>query len=234
MNFDYNIFPIGDSAITLDLGNLVNGELNQKAIAIKEWLTNNPFEGLKEIIIAYSSVSIVYDSYIVKEKYQPSSSVFEFIKQKLVQAFESANVVQQENTGLVSIPVCYDELFGIDLKFISAQKNIPVDKIIELHHSRIYRLYMIGFLPGFSYMAEVDEQIIIPRKTKPVPVIAGSVGIAGNQTGIYPLNCPGGWQIVGRTPMKLFDPFSETPVKFKSGDQIKFYPITKEEFENSY
>ncbi|MBS1918212.1 MAG: 5-oxoprolinase subunit PxpB [Bacteroidetes bacterium] len=234
LNSDCTIFPLGDSSATLDLGNIVNEGLNQKVIEIKNWLQKNSFEGLKDIIIAYSSVSIVYDPFLIKERYQLPASAFEFVIDKLLEAFESATREYKPDEDIITIPVCYDEMFGNDLKFIAAQKNIPVEKVIELHHSKTYRLYMIGFLPGFSYMAEVDEQIAIPRKQKPVPVIAGSVGIAGSQTGIYPLNCPGGWQIVGRTPIKLFEPFADSPVKLKSGNLIKFYPITKEEFENNY
>jgi inhibitor of KinA len=234
LSTDFNIFPLGDSAATLDLGNYVNEELNQKVIAVKEWLQSNPFEGLKDIIIAYSSVSIIYDPYTVNERHQPSSSVFEFVQSRLATAFESATIRHQTNEGVISIPVCYDEEYGSDLKYIALQKNISVERIIELHHSRTYRIYMIGFLPGFSYMAEVDHEIAISRKPKPVTVIAGSVGIAGSQTGIYPLNCPGGWQIIGRTPVKLFEPFATLPVKFSNGNYIKFYPVTKEEFANSY
>jgi len=234
LNSDCTIFPLGDSSATLDLGNIVNEELNQIVIAIKDRLRQNPFEGLRDIIVAYSSVSVVYDAFLIKEKYQLNEPVFEFVRKKLSEAFDAASITNPSDEDIITIPVCYDEVFGNDLKFIAAQKNIPVEKIIELHHSKTYRLYMIGFLPGFSYMAEVDGQITIPRKPKPVPVIAGSVGIAGNQTGIYPLNCPGGWQIIGRTPIKLFEAFADLPVKLKSGDHIKFYPITKEEFENNY
>jgi len=102
---------------------------------------------------------------------------------------------------------------------------------VSMHTSTIYNVYMIGFLPGFSYMGEVNERIAVPRKQAPTPVVAGSVGIAGSQTGIYPLNSPGGWQIVGRTPLRLFDPFAPEPVKLQTGDRVQFYSITKREFE---
>jgi inhibitor of KinA len=129
------------------------------------------------------------------------------------------------------IPVCYEEEYGTDLASVAAQKQIPLSVVIDKHTSRTYKVYMIGFLPGFSYMGEVDEQIAVPRKYQPVPVIAGSVGIAGSQTGIYPLNCPGGWQIIGRTPVKPFDSNALQPVKLHAGDHVQFYAISREEFE---
>ncbi len=138
-----------------------------------------------------------------------------------------------EDSHIVRIPVCYDERFGYDLDFISLAKQLAKDEIINLHVSRVYYVYMIGFLPGFSYMAAVDDKLVIARKPNPVPVIAGSVGIAGSQTGIYPLNSPGGWQIIGRTPLKkLFDEHADPPVLLKAGNRVQFYGITRQEFDN--
>jgi inhibitor of KinA len=102
--------------------------------------------------------------------------------------------------------------------------------LVRIHISAVYRVYMIGFLPGFAYLGKLDPRLATPRKTRPVPVAAGSVGIAGSQGGIYPLNSPGGWNIIGRTPVKLFDPEKEMPARLKIGDHVQFYPVTKEEF----
>ena len=131
---------------------------------------------------------------------------------------------------LVRIPVCYDDEFAIDLRWIAEQKNLTREEIVHLHSSRQYRVYMLGFLPGFPYMGEVNEKIVVRRKPEPKQILAGSVGIAGKQTGIYPLNSPGGWQIIGRTPRKLFDQDALLPVSLNAGDQVEFYPISKEEF----
>ena len=109
---------------------------------------------------------------------------------------------------------------------------ISIEEIIQLHSSATYRVYMLGFLPGFTYMGLVDEKISSPRKQQPTPVEAGSVGIAGRQTGIYPLRSPGGWQIIGRTPWNLFEKEQVNPVSFKSGDHVQFYSISKDEFED--
>ena len=133
----------------------------------------------------------------------------------------------------IKIPVCYAEKYALDINEISKEKKLPVDEIIRLHTAKKYRVYMIGFLPGFAYMGEVDEQIAIPRKAQPrTKVEAGSVGIAGMQTGIYPLNSPGGWQIIGKTPVKLFNKEKDDPVLLQPGDEIEFYSITKDEFTN--
>jgi inhibitor of KinA len=133
---------------------------------------------------------------------------------------------------LISIPVCYEKEFAHDLEWIAIQNNISLEEIISLHTAASYHVYMLGFLPGFAYMGLVNDKISVPRKQKPVTVEAGSVGIAGKQTGIYPLSSPGGWQIVGRTPMKLFDKEKESPTLIKSGDSVQFYSITKDEFED--
>jgi inhibitor of KinA len=127
--------------------------------------------------------------------------------------------------------VCYGEKYAWDINEIAKEKSIPVDEIIRLHTAKKYRVYMIGFLPGFAYMGEVDEKIAIPRKAQPrTSVEGGSVGIAGMQTGIYPIDSPGGWQIIGKTPLKLFDKERDDPVLLKPGDEIEFYSITENEF----
>jgi inhibitor of KinA len=113
---------------------------------------------------------------------------------------------------------------------ISNEKEISVEEIIELHHQVNYRVYMLGFLPGFPYLGQVNNQIATPRKATPETVTAGSVGIAGNQTGIYPFNSPGGWNIIGQTPQTLFYPQLKDPCLFHPGDLVKFVPITLEEF----
>lgn len=227
----YRIYSIGDAGITLDMGNQIDEKLNRKILAIQQWLLMHRFEGLKDVIASYCAVSVLYDPFVIKSRYLFSSSVFEFVKQKLEEAWLQSEAGNEENVEpVISIPVCYDEEFGRDLAYISKEKNLSIDQIIQLHSSKIYYVYMIGFLPGFSYLAEVDEKLIIPRKPKPVPVIAGSVGIAGSQTGIYSLNCPGGWQIIGRTPLKLFDAAASPPVVLQAGNKVRFYAISKKEF----
>jgi inhibitor of KinA len=139
--------------------------------------------------------------------------------------------LHSDNGTEIHLPVCYDEIFAPDLRQIANNRNIDAEDVINIHLSRVYRVYMMGFLPGFAYMGDVDERIQLPRKPQPETVVAGSVGIANAQTGIYPLDSPGGWQIIGRTPVRLFNPQAVQPVKLKAGEFIRFHRITTSEFE---
>lgn len=217
--------------MTIDLGNTISEASNRKVLAMQEWLQQHAFCGLNDLIPAYSSLTVVYDPVAVKRKYQPTATVAGWIGERLQQAFRESGEGRPENGAAVSIPVCYDLSTGMDLAGIAKQKKKTVEEIIHLHTSINYRVYMIGFLPGFPYLAEVDPLLSVPRKVRPVPVPAGSVGIAGPQTGIYTLASPGGWNIIGRTPTKLFDPASPEVVKLKAGDTVRFYPITLDEFK---
>ena len=229
--FSYKIYFIGDSAATIDFGNVIAEEINKKVIALFNHLSQHPTEGMIEAIPAYSSVTIYYDVGLLRKKIFGQAKVYEWIRHELHTRMQSNLADRKTSTNLVRIPVCYEE-FGIDLQFIAEQKNITPEEIVRLHSSKQYRVYMLGFLPGFSYMGEVDDRIAIPRKAQPRPIVAGSIGIAGKQTGIYPLNSPGGWQIIGRTPLKMFDKDKDEPCLLKAGDQVEFYSIRKDEFEN--
>ena len=231
MTDQFEIFPLGDSAATLDMGNVISESLNQKALAIQKWLLAHPFEGLKDCLVAYSSLTILYNPALIKKIYKPDDTVFAWVCNRLREAFEMGIHNPVETSNIIRIPVCYEEPFATDLAALAEQKQLSISEVVAIHTSRIYNVFMIGFLPGFSYMGEVSESIAVPRKPSPVQVMAGSVGIAGTQTGIYPLNSPGGWQIIGRTPLKLFDPFVPEPVKLQAGDRVQFYAITKIEFD---
>ena len=205
--------------------------LNQKALAMHKWMQKETFPGICELVVGYSSITILYDAFLVNQKNKVPSSVFDFVKAKLERAYaESPESVETDKT-VISVPVCYEEEFGKDLHFVSNTTGITPQEIVRIHTSKDYYVFMIGFIPGFAYMGEVDERIQVPRKEKPEMVTAGSVGIASGQTGIYPLESPGGWHIIGRTPLKLFDKHAKKPVLFSPGQHIKFHPITRKEFE---
>jgi len=227
----YKIFPLGDSAVTFDMGNTISEVLNQKALAMQHWLLANPFEGMKDCLVAYSSLTVLYNPVTIKKYYNPATTVFAWVAATLQQAFDNTVQTKPVARELIQIPVCYGDDYGPDLATLAGGRQLTEAEVVTLHTGTIYNVYMIGFLPGFSYMGEVNESIAVPRKQAPTPVKAGSVGIAGSQTGIYPLNSPGGWQIIGRTPLQLFDPFAPEPVKLQAGDRVQFYAITKREFE---
>jgi inhibitor of KinA len=238
---NFFIFPLGDSAITIDLGNLIDKQLNTRVLALHDWLQAHRFPGVIDIIVAYSSVSVFYDPSIVRSgKPDCRDEVYYCLKRLLERAWESTMTAgdgnsQDDGVALPSghsfrIPVCYDGEYGPDLLWVAREKGLSREEVIRLHTSSIYHVYMVGFLPGFPYLGKTDPRLEVPRKVQPVPVTAGGVGITGFQTGIYPLNSPGGWQIIGRTPLKLFNPEADPPIRLQVGDQVQFYPISIEEF----
>lgn len=226
----YRIFPLGDSTLNIDLGNVINEDINKKLVSLFKELQKNPIPGSIEAIPAYSSLSIIYDPALIRKNFSKTSTAFEWMKIQAEKLLQTNIETGPEEPGLIKIPVCYDEEFGIDLDLITIEKKITREEVIQLYTEKRYRVYMLGFLPGFPYMGEVNEKIAMPRKPQPSMVAAGSVGIAGKQTGIYPMASPGGWNVIGRTPLKLFDQSKEEPTLLKTGDQVEFYPISKEEF----
>lgn len=196
------------------------------------WLHNHAFEGLKDIIPAYGSLTISYDPFLIKTNHQPASTVFAWVKEKLEDAYFRSIENSAVQPAFHRVPVCYEQEYAPDLEALALQLQTTTKEIIALHTAVVYRVYMIGFLPGFAYLGSVDDRIAVPRKSQPANVLAGSVGIAGKQTGIYPLNSPGGWNIIGRIPLKMFDPLAEQPVWMQPGDEIQFFPITVREFKS--
>jgi len=226
----YRIFPLGDAAVTIDLEKGIDEAANSLVISWLNQLQSDPLPGMTELIPAYSSLTVYYDIIRAKKTAKPGQTAFEHIREQLEKRLQQPvqqNAVKQR---LVRVPVCYEDEFAPDLHYLASEKNIPVEEVVRLHCAKEYKVYMLGFLPGFAYMGEVDEQIVMPRKPQPHPVEAGGVGIAGKQTGIYPLNSPGGWQIIGRTPLNLFDPHSEEPTLLKAGDRVQFYPVTAKDY----
>jgi inhibitor of KinA len=225
----YSIFPLGDSALTIDFGNIINEDINQKVLGLFHHLKTIEDSTIIDLVPAYSSLTIYYD---VASFYHSEQTAFETMADKLEELFSKASDIPEQKTNFFKIPVCYSKKFAIDIDYLSEQNQLPVEEIIHIHSSKTYKVYMLGFLPGFTYMGEVDDRIAIARKANPVKLFAGAVGIAGKQTGIYPLESPGGWQIIGRTPVKIFNKKNSNPVLFQPGDEVKFYPITEHEFEN--
>jgi inhibitor of KinA len=228
----YKICFVNESAASIDFGNVIDKEINAKAIALFNYLTQHPIEGMIEAIPAYSSVSVYFDIPSLRKKIASHKKTYEWIQNKLNQVMLNEFTGFKTIPDLVRIPVCYDEEFAIDLAWIAQQKKLAPEEIIQLHTSRQYHVYMLGFLPGFAYMGQVDDRITVRRKPEPQPILAGSLGIAGKQTGIYPLNSPGGWQIIGRTPVKMFDKTKPEPCLLKAGDSVEFYSITIDVFNN--
>lgn len=232
LSMSYSITPLGDSALTVDFGNIISDEINSKVLLLAQALDKASLPGIKDIVPAYSSVTVFYDVITLLKSYINKSAFSVMAAQIEARILNVTETIVADNRT-VTVPVCYSLKYGLDLQDISEQTKMTVEEIIQLHTANEYKVYMIGFLPGFAYMGNVDERIAVPRKSEPrLNVEAGFVGIAGKQTGIYPVISPGGWQIVGRTPIKLFDKGKSEPVFFRAGDRVRFHAITEDEFDN--
>lgn len=224
----HRIFPISENAVTIDFGNEISVELNEKVIELADFITKNHFEGLVEVVPAYSSLTVFFDLTKVRQSYDEFDTACSFVKTFIENALTQLKKKKKSESRLIKIPVSYSEKFAVDLDYVAQNANLTKKQIIQIHTSKVYRVFMIGFLPAFAYMGEVDDRIATPRKTTPrTRIERGSVGIAGKQTGIYPLESPGGWQIIGKTELEIFKPESEEISLLKTGDLVKFYDIDK-------
>jgi len=230
--FPYRIYPIGDQALTMDFGNLINDEINGQVMSLFYWLKEEDLHGIKDIIPAYASISVVYDAALIRKR-AGIGSAYHYMEQYLINAVQQLDLLALPITTELRIPVCYHQSLAPDIVELCEEKQLELDELVAIHISRTYRVYMIGFLPGFAYMGSLDERIVAPRKQTPrTHVAAGSVGIAGVQTGIYPFASPGGWQLIGQTPINLFNANSEMPSFFQPGNLVQFEPITLDQFHH--
>lgn len=224
------IYPVGDSAIAVNFGNTIDRLVNDRVIALHQQLLRQPIVFWTDIIPAYASLTLVYDSVSISNRHKESA--YQFVKGKIEEALVVMSAPDRSTTRKINVPVCYHLDFAPDSISLCKRAKITLEQLVQLHSSTTYHVYMLGFLPGFAYMGSVDERLAAPRLTKPRTVPAGSVGIAGEQTGIYPLTSPGGWNIIGRTPLVLFDAAREVPTLLQAGDEVIFTPISKEEFSH--
>lgn len=221
-------YSLSECAITIEWDHKMSILVYEQIASFNLLLNEHPFTGFTETVPAYNTITVFYQPELIIP-FDKSPTVF--VKRHIEKLIAEKSIHSAFKNNYVSIPVCYDGEFGPDLPYISETKGISIQQVIAIHQQKDYHVYMMGFLPGFSYMGEVDDKIAVSRKASPRAVIEkGSVGIAGNQTGIYPLSSPGGWQIIGRTPYCLFDIDKEDPFFLKTGDKVHFESITKEEF----
>lgn len=192
--------------------------------------SKNTFTGFVETVPAYSSLAVFYDPILVKADNKKGEHAFNVVKKITEQIIDGlVEIPLQRSKKEIIVPVYYN---GEDLESVAQKNRFAVDQVIEIHTGRTYRVFMTGFQPGFAYMGELDKRIDTPRLLSPrTKVPAGSVGIAGSQTGIYPFTSPGGWQLIGQTPLKIFDSKKDDPCLFKPGDEVKFISISRHEFE---
>lgn len=219
---DIRILTAGDSALLIEFGKEINPETNWKITALVQLMREQHIEGIVDVIPAFCSLLINYDPRVLS---------YEELKERMEHLLKMETKTEATRKRIFEIPVCYGGEYGPDIENIAEHAGLSVEEVIKIHSSKDYLIYMLGFLPGFTYLGGLDERIHTPRLASPrLKIRAGSVGIGGSQTGIYPLDSPGGWQLMGMTPVRTYDPERQTPILVEAGDYIRFIPIDEEEF----
>lgn len=215
--------PSGDCAICVEFGNEISPEINAKIRAFKIALEKENIDGIVETVPTYRSLLVVY---------RPEVILFKELTEKFDGIMGAMGNIQIPPPTVIEIPVLYGGEMGPDLENVAAHNHKTTDEVIKIHTSEEYLIYMLGFIAGFPYLGGMSKEIATPRLKSPrVKIEGGSVGIAGEQTGIYPVASPGGWQLIGRTPLKLYDAEREKPVLLEAGQYIKFRSVTQEAYE---
>lgn len=219
------IKPLGDSALLIEFEQKISSEINKEVTSLYKCIKNASISGVTDFIPAYCSLTICYDMQQIR---------YQILKEQveLLYSQKESFVLTETASEPIVIPVCFEETYAPDLNFVCEYHKITSQSFIQQYTAPTYRVYMLGFLPGFTYMGRLPEMLFTPRKKTPrLRVPEGSVGLAGIQTGVYPSQAPGGWQLIGRTPIKMFDPNRESPFLCKQGDSVKFEEISREQFE---
>lgn len=221
------ILPAGDAATSIEFGSVISEEINDRIYSFAEALEAAPPEWLMELVPTYRSLLVQYDPLLFD-----FDQIEAEIKTRLAATSTNSDTTAPERKKLVyELPTLYGGEHGPDLETVANHAGLSADQVVSTHSSTAYRVYMIGFSPGFPYLGGMDEKIACPRLATPrTRVPAGSVGIAESQTGVYPSESPGGWQLIGRTPVKLFDPDESPPSILQPGHFVKFVPVEADEF----
>jgi len=210
----------GDALVLVEFEPRVAPEVNRRAVALARAIAAAHVPGVRDVVPAYSSVGVHVDPLRVDHAALDAVVSHEW---------DRAAAADDDAGSEVAIPVCYGGAFGPDLDEVAAHAGLSADEVVARHAAGRYRVYMLGFLPGFAYLGGVDPTIAMPRRDTPrTAVPAGSVGIAGVQTGVYPLECPGGWRLIGRTPVSMFDATQQRPARLLPGDIVRFVPLPPE------
>jgi inhibitor of KinA len=220
---NYRVVAAGDSAIVVEFEERIDPRVNAQTIAFAEAIQASNLPGVRDVVPTYRSTAVYFDPLRTD-----SVALMATIEREAVRPVPE----QAAAAAPVRIPVCYGGELGPDLEDVAAFAKADQAEVVRLHTSTTYRVFMLGFVPGFAYLGIVDARIAMARRSTPrVRVPPGSVGIAGVQTGIYPSETPGGWQLIGRTPLKPFDPSRPDPFVMKAGDAVQFYPIDRDEYD---
>ena len=220
------IAAAGDSALLIEFQQTIDSRINARAIALAERLRRRCGTAVRDAVVGYATLTVYFDPLVVDGAWMEA------------EARDAAAVmddVQVAGGSEIDVPVCYGGEFGPDIADVAAFGGCSEEEVIALHVTTPYRVYMVGFVPGFAYMAAVDQRIAAPRRAAPrAAVPCGAVAIAGGQTGIYPAVTPGGWNIIGRTPLKPYDPERRAPFLLQPGDTVKFRSVSRDEYEGMH
>lgn len=212
----------GEKALDIEFGDKISEEINSKVRTMMIAIEKKNIKGIIEMTPTYRSLMVHYN---------PLDIDYKSLLNKLKTLESELDNIDIPLPNVVEIPTLYGGEYGPDIENVANHNGISVDEVIKIHSSKEYLIYMLGFTPGFPYLGGMDERIATPRLKTPRPRISGgAVGIAGSQTGIYPIDSPGGWQLIGKTPLKLYDSHRDTPILLQAGNYIKFTPIDEEEY----
>lgn len=213
----------GESCLVVELGDAIELALNRQVRALGLALEQTRMKGVLEAVPTYRSLAIYYDPLTIDR---------DALKTQILLLYGSLVDQGDQTPRVVEIPTVYGGEYGPDLEFVARHSGLSRDEVVRLHSEPLYHVYMLGFIAGFLYLGDLAERLAVPRLSTPrLKVKAGSVGIGGRQTGIYPIESPGGWRIIGRTPLRLFDPSSEAPTAILPGDKVRFVRTEPHEYE---
>jgi inhibitor of KinA len=234
-----DIIPLGDSTLIVRVREQFNDaaeETLDEVLRTAQQLRKAAIPGVIELASAYTGVAIFFDPAAVASSSGTPDKVFDWLATRIraaVAAGDRASRIRRSPSRIVQIPVCYDAEFGPDLDDVARHAQMSAREVVDFHSAAEYRVACVGFVPGFPFLAGLPERLATPRRDMPRKEIPpGSVGIGGGQTGIYPSRSPGGWNLIGRTPLKLFDPTKNPPTLLRPGDRVRFRVVTREKFES--
>jgi len=233
------IIPLGDSALVVRVREQFEDapeEVLDQVLRVFQLLQRTAIPGVIELAPAYTSVGVFFDPITIAKASETPDDVFDWLASRIrgvVAAGADRGRKSRSRSRNVEIPVCYDPEFAVDIDDVARHTQLPAIEIVNLHTATEYRVACIGFVPGFTFLAGLPKNLATPRRDVPRKEIPpGSVGIGGAQTGIYPLRSPGGWNLIGRTPLNLFDSTKNPPTLLCPGDRVRFRAITREEFDS--